>query len=47
MDRFGVLVFHDQLLEDEQQISFSRQLGMLDFARVCVEVPFDFFKEQL
>jgi alpha-ketoglutarate-dependent 2,4-dichlorophenoxyacetate dioxygenase len=32
MDRFGVLVFHDQHLEDEQQIAFSRQLGMLEEA---------------
>ena len=27
-----MLVFHDQLFEDEQQISFSRQLGMLEEA---------------
>jgi len=32
MDRFGVLVFHDQHLEDEQQIAFSRQLGLLEEA---------------
>ena len=32
MDRFGVLVFHDQQLTDEQQISFSRQLGLLEEA---------------
>jgi len=32
MDRFGVLVFHDQHLDDEQQISFSRQLGALEQA---------------
>lgn len=32
MDRFGVLVFHDQHLNDEQQISFSRQLGTLEQA---------------
>jgi alpha-ketoglutarate-dependent 2,4-dichlorophenoxyacetate dioxygenase len=32
MDRFGVLVFHDQRLEDEQQIAFSRQLGLLEEA---------------
>jgi alpha-ketoglutarate-dependent 2,4-dichlorophenoxyacetate dioxygenase len=32
MDRFGVLVFHDQHFEDEQQIAFSRQLGMLEEA---------------
>lgn len=32
MDRFGVLVFHDQHLEDEQQLAFSRQLGPLEQA---------------
>lgn len=32
MDRFGVLVFHDQHLEDEQQIAFSEQLGPLEQA---------------
>ena len=32
MDRFGVLVFHDQHLEDEQQLAFSRQLGVLEQA---------------
>ncbi len=32
MDRFGVLVFRNQRLEDEQQIEFSRQLGPLEQA---------------
>ena len=32
MDRYGVLVFHDQALDDEQQIAFSRQLGALEQA---------------
>ena len=32
MDRFGVLIFHEQHLEDEQQIAFSRQLGLLEEA---------------
>ena len=32
LDRFGVLVFHDQQLDDEQQIAFSRQLGTLEQA---------------
>lgn len=32
MDRYGVLVFRDQVLEDEQQIAFSRQLGELEQA---------------
>ena len=32
MGRYGVLVFHDQTLDDEQQIAFSRQLGALEQA---------------
>lgn len=32
MDHFGVLVFRDQHLDDEQQIAFSRQLGQLEEA---------------
>ncbi|SKA15890.1 alpha-ketoglutarate-dependent 2,4-dichlorophenoxyacetate dioxygenase [Enhydrobacter aerosaccus] len=32
MDEFGVLVFHDQTLNDEQQLVFSRQLGPLETA---------------
>ena len=32
MDRYGVLVFHDQALDDDQQIAFSRQLGALEQA---------------
>src|SRR5689334_15703961 len=32
MTRFGVLVFHDQRLTDEQQVAFSRQLGPLEDA---------------
>lgn len=30
MNCYGVLVFHDQLLTDEQQLTFSRQLGPLE-----------------
>ena len=30
MDRFGVLVFHDQHLTDDQQLEFSRSLGPLE-----------------
>ena len=30
MDRFGVLVFHDQALTDDQQLAFSRSLGPLE-----------------
>src|SRR5438445_7463529 len=32
MDRFGVLVFHDQQIDDNQQIAFSRSLGPLEQA---------------
>ncbi len=34
MNRYGVLVFHDQRLTDEQQIAFSRQLGPLEKAGI-------------
>jgi alpha-ketoglutarate-dependent 2,4-dichlorophenoxyacetate dioxygenase len=30
MDRFAILVFHDQHIEDEQQIAFTRNLGPID-----------------
>jgi alpha-ketoglutarate-dependent 2,4-dichlorophenoxyacetate dioxygenase len=30
MDRYGVLVFHDQPLTDEQQIAFTRSLGKIE-----------------
>jgi alpha-ketoglutarate-dependent 2,4-dichlorophenoxyacetate dioxygenase len=32
MDRFGVLVFRDQWLEDDQQVAFARSLGPLEQA---------------
>jgi len=32
MDRFGVLVFHDQDIDDTQQIAFSRHFGPLEMA---------------
>ena len=32
MDEFAVLVFHDQPLDDEQQLAFSRGLGELEHA---------------
>jgi alpha-ketoglutarate-dependent 2,4-dichlorophenoxyacetate dioxygenase len=32
MDRFGVLVFRDQRLEDDQQVAFARSLGPLEQA---------------
>jgi alpha-ketoglutarate-dependent 2,4-dichlorophenoxyacetate dioxygenase len=30
MDRFAILVFHDQHIEDEQQVAFTRNLGPID-----------------
>src|SRR6266545_4960227 len=30
MDEFAVLVFHDQHIDDEQQLAFSRSLGQLE-----------------
>jgi len=32
MDRFGVLVFHEQRIDDAQQLAFSRSLGPLEQA---------------
>jgi alpha-ketoglutarate-dependent 2,4-dichlorophenoxyacetate dioxygenase len=32
MDRFAVLVFHDQPLSDEQQVAFSRNFGEIELA---------------
>ncbi len=39
MDRFGVLVFHDQHLTDDQQLAFSRQLGPLETATGDIAAP--------
>jgi alpha-ketoglutarate-dependent 2,4-dichlorophenoxyacetate dioxygenase len=39
MDRFGVLVFHDQHLSDDQQLAFSRQLGPLEQATGDIAAP--------
>jgi alpha-ketoglutarate-dependent 2,4-dichlorophenoxyacetate dioxygenase len=39
MDRFGVLVFYDQRLDDEQQIAFTRQLGPLEQATGDIQAP--------
>ena len=33
MDRYAVLVFHDQKITDEQQIAFSRSFGAIEDAR--------------
>jgi hypothetical protein len=32
MDRFAVLVFHDQRIDDAQQLAFSRDFGTLEQA---------------
>jgi alpha-ketoglutarate-dependent 2,4-dichlorophenoxyacetate dioxygenase len=32
MDKFAVLVFHDQKIDDEQQLAFSRNFGPLEIA---------------
>jgi alpha-ketoglutarate-dependent 2,4-dichlorophenoxyacetate dioxygenase len=39
MDEFGVLVFHDQHLDDEQQVAFSRALGPLETATGDIAAP--------
>jgi alpha-ketoglutarate-dependent 2,4-dichlorophenoxyacetate dioxygenase len=41
MDRYGVLVFHDQQLSDDQQLAFSRQLGPLEQATGDIAAPQD------
>jgi alpha-ketoglutarate-dependent 2,4-dichlorophenoxyacetate dioxygenase len=41
MDRFGVLVFHDQPINDDQQLVFSRTLGPLEQATGDIAAPQD------
>ena len=41
MDRFGVLVFHDQKIDDDQQLVFSRSLGPLEQATGDIAAPED------
>ena len=41
MDRFGVLVLHDQRIDDDQQIAFSRSLGPLEQATGDLGAPED------
>ena len=41
MDRFGVLVLHDQRIDDDQQIAFSRSLGPLEQATGDIGAPED------
>jgi alpha-ketoglutarate-dependent 2,4-dichlorophenoxyacetate dioxygenase len=39
MDQFGVLVFHEQRVDDESQLTFSRQLGPLEQATGDIMPP--------
>jgi len=41
MDRFGILVFHDQKIDDDQQLVFSRSLGPLEQATGDIAKPED------
>src|SRR5690242_2642642 len=41
MDRFGVLVFHDQPISDDEQLVFSRALGPLEQATGDIAAPQD------
>src|SRR5260370_35323673 len=41
MDRFGVLVFHDQKIDDDQQLVFSRSLGPPEQATGAIAAPED------
>ena len=41
MDSFGVLVFHDQKIDDDQQLVFSRSLGPLEQATGDIAAPQD------
>jgi len=34
IDRYAVLVFHDQNITDEQQISFTRNFGEFEYSAV-------------
>ena len=41
MDEFAVLVFHDQPIDDEQQLVFSRSLGEIEQATGDIAAPQD------
>jgi len=41
MDRFGMLVFRDQRIDDDQQLAFSRSLGPLEQATGDIAAPED------
>ena len=43
MDRFAVLVFHDQRIDDQQQLTFSRHFGPLEEANAYSRRPEDRF----
>lgn len=36
LDRYGVVVFHDQPIDDEQQLAFSRLFGELEISRATL-----------
>src|SRR5579864_7552480 len=36
MDKFAVLVFHDQKIDDQQQLAFSRNFGTLELANADI-----------
>ena len=39
MDEYAVLVFHDQDIDDEQQLAFSRSLGQPDAYPFVLSAP--------
>src|SRR5579872_6527350 len=39
MDRFAVLVFHDQAIDDAQQLAFSRHFGPIELATGDIHRP--------
>ena len=39
MDRFAVLIFHGQQIDDEQQLAFSRHFGPLEHANADIRQP--------
>jgi alpha-ketoglutarate-dependent 2,4-dichlorophenoxyacetate dioxygenase len=41
MDKFAVLVFHGQHIDDEQQLAFSRRFGALETANADIRRPED------
>jgi alpha-ketoglutarate-dependent 2,4-dichlorophenoxyacetate dioxygenase len=41
MDKFAVLIFHDQHIDDQQQLAFSRHFGPLEQANADIRRPED------